>query len=129
MYCIIPMASLYTKYYLTHVCPTGTICCGSKIYANEERIIGYLRQYVGNLNTEGLRNFLRFVTGSVVCSTLKIHHTCQPSRFSRDYTGIYTSLPVSREFTSLSRFSSPSILSPQVWCFQLVALKYCLKRA
>ena len=30
-------------------------------------------------------------------------HTCQPSR---DYTGIYTPLPVSREFTSLSRFYS-----------------------
>ena len=48
-----------------------------------------------------------------------IHHTCQPSPFSRDYTGIYTSLPVSREFTSLSRFSSLSILSPRVWCFVL----------
>ena len=53
---------------------------------------------------------------------------CQPSRFSRDYTGIYTSLPISREFTSLSRFSSPSILSPRVWCFHEILPKACVMR-
>ena len=62
--------------------------------ANEERILGYLRQYVGSMSTDELRQFLRFVTGSSVCLSCQIEvtfnnlegiarrpiaHTCQPS--------------------------------------------------
>ena len=62
--------------------------------ATEERILGYLRQFVGNMGADELRTFLRFATGSAVCSALKIHvafnvlsgaarrpiaHTCTPS--------------------------------------------------
>ena len=35
---------------------------------NEERILCYLRQYIGSMNSSMLRKFLRFVTGSTVCS-------------------------------------------------------------
>ena len=62
--------------------------------SNEERVLGYLRQFIGNMGSDTLRNFLRFVTGSSVCSSLKIQvsfnslcgaarrpivHTCGPS--------------------------------------------------
>ena len=43
--------------------------------AHEERILGYLRQFVGSMGSDALRNFLRFVTGSSVCSSLQIHVT------------------------------------------------------
>ena len=35
----------------------------------EERVITYLRQFIGNMRTDELRIFLRFVTGSCVCTT------------------------------------------------------------
>ena len=69
------MNNLLSIYYAQTVSPgtvLGMLEDAVGVNANEERIIGYLRQYVGNLNTDGLRNILRFVTGSVVCSTLKI---------------------------------------------------------
>ena len=62
--------------------------------ANEDRILGYLRQFVGSMSSDALRNFLRFVTGSSVCSSLQIQvsfnslsgaarrpiaHTCGPT--------------------------------------------------
>ena len=61
---------------------------------NEERILCYLRQYIGSMNSDSLRSFLRFVTGSTVCSSPSIEvtfngltgsarrpiaHTCAPS--------------------------------------------------
>ena len=70
--------------------------------ATQERILGYLRQFVGNMGLDELRTFLRFVTGSSVCSALKIRvefnrlsgasrrpiaHTCAPSlALSTTYT-------------------------------------------
>ena len=62
--------------------------------ANEERILCYLRQYVGSMNSDTLSSFLKFVTGSTVCSSPTIEisfnslsgsarrpiaHTCAPS--------------------------------------------------
>lgn len=62
--------------------------------SNEERVLGYLRQFVGSMSSDSLRNFLRFVTGSSVCSSQKLEvsfnslsgaarrpiaHTCTPS--------------------------------------------------
>jgi hypothetical protein len=57
---------------------------------NEEHIMGYLHQYIGSVSSDTLRSFLRFVTGSTVCSSLigvclsgaarrPIAHTCAPS--------------------------------------------------
>ena len=34
---------------------------------NQERVLGYLTQYVGDMKPEEIRRFLRFVTGSPVC--------------------------------------------------------------
>ena len=77
--------------------------------ANEERILGYLRQFVGSMSTDELRQFLRFVTGSSVCLSCQIQvtfnnlegiarqpiaHTCQPSL---ELSPSYMTLP---EFTS-----------------------------
>ena len=60
----------------------------------QERIMLYLRQYIGSLNTGDLEQFLRFVTGSCVFMPVKIQvsfnslsgtarrpiaHTCEPS--------------------------------------------------
>ncbi len=39
---------------------------------SEERVFGYLQQYIGNMNTEEVRLFFRFVTGSSVCLSTKI---------------------------------------------------------
>lgn len=62
--------------------------------ANEERILGYLRQFIASLSQEDIRLFLRFCTGSTVCtgsdlqvsfnaleglSRRPIAHTCEPS--------------------------------------------------
>lgn len=35
----------------------------------EERVLSYLRQYIGNLHGDKLFTFLRFVTGCPVCTT------------------------------------------------------------
>lgn len=40
--------------------------------ANEERVYGYLNTMIGNMHTNELRSFLRFVTGSTVCSASEI---------------------------------------------------------
>ena len=62
--------------------------------ANEERVLGYLRQFIASLSAKDLRAFLRFCTGSTVCTKNKlsiafnslegasrrpIAHTCEPS--------------------------------------------------
>ena len=62
--------------------------------AAQERILGYLHQFIGNMGSDELRTFFRFTTGSSVCSALKIQvqfnmlsgascrpidHTCTPS--------------------------------------------------
>lgn len=39
---------------------------------NEERVLGYLKQYVGSMAQDKVRRFLRFTTGSSVCMTRKI---------------------------------------------------------
>ena len=41
------------------------------------------------------------------CTSLRLdpHHTCQPSRISRDYTGKWGYIPVSRKNTSNSRIT------------------------
>lgn len=61
---------------------------------NQQRVLGYLRQFVASMSVDDLRAFLRFVTGSTVCSInditvafnnldnfarRPIAHTCHPS--------------------------------------------------
>ncbi len=41
----------------------------------EERTLHYLETFIGNMSRDMLTNFLRFVTGSSVCSTTKIEVT------------------------------------------------------
>ena len=42
---------------------------------NEERVLGYLQQYVGGMTQDKVRRFLRFTTGSSVCLAKKISVT------------------------------------------------------
>lgn len=61
---------------------------------NQDRVCAYLRQYIGSMDGDELRRFLRFVTGSTICMSKKITitfnnntgiarrpiaHTCDPS--------------------------------------------------
>ena len=48
------------------------VCLGNE---NQERVYGYLQQYIGNMDEDEIRNFLRFVTGSAVCSAKVISVT------------------------------------------------------
>ena len=45
---------------------------------NKERIFKYLIQFVGNMDNDELRSFLRFVTGSSVCSSRKMRVCFNP---------------------------------------------------
>ena len=42
---------------------------------SQESVFCYLRQFIGNMQTDEVRAFLRFVTGSAVCSTNAIQVT------------------------------------------------------
>ena len=43
----------------------------------EERVLSYLRQFVGNMGVDELRSFVRFATGSSASSTLQINGVVQ----------------------------------------------------
>ena len=43
--------------------------------SSQDRVLGYLRQYIGNMRGEELGRFLRFVTGLPVCTTQSIKVT------------------------------------------------------
>ena len=46
--------------------------------SNQERVLTYLRQYVGSMNNDDLGQFLRFVAGSSVCMAKKLElHSIQ----------------------------------------------------
>lgn len=47
----------------------------STVNQSQDRVYGYLLQYVGNMREDEVRNFLRFVTGSAVCSSRPINVT------------------------------------------------------
>lgn len=40
--------------------------------SNQQRVLGYLRQYIGSMQVPEVQRFLSFVTGSSVCSTAPI---------------------------------------------------------
>ena len=42
---------------------------------NEERVYGYLQQFIGGMDSDRARTFLRFVTGTSVCLTKKVKIT------------------------------------------------------
>ena len=42
---------------------------------SQECVLSYLRQFIGNMRADEVRSFLRFVTGSAVCSTSTIQVT------------------------------------------------------
>ena len=45
------------------------------VHSAQERVYGYLRQFIGNMKMDEVRNFLRFVTGSSVLSNAAIKVT------------------------------------------------------
>ena len=40
--------------------------------ASQETVFGYLQEFIGNMTRDQVKMFLRFVTGSSVCSTKEI---------------------------------------------------------
>ena len=44
----------------------GMIKESNEMTSSQARVLGYLKTFIGNLNHQDLRNFLRFVTGSSV---------------------------------------------------------------
>ena len=40
--------------------------------AGQQRILSYLRQFIGSMNPDELRNFLGFTTGASICISKKI---------------------------------------------------------
>ena len=93
----VDVASLLSIYQAQHASPATVLKMLEDAEGNdaaEERVLGYLRQFAGNMSSDELRTFLRFVTGSTSCSGLKIRvvfnrlsgasrrpiaHTCGPS--------------------------------------------------
>ena len=91
------VSGLFSLYQAQSACPATVLSMiedAEGLNATQERILGYLRQFIGNMGSDKLRTFLRFVTGSSVCSALKIQvefnmlsgasrrpiaHTCTPS--------------------------------------------------
>ena len=63
------VSQLYDLYKALNVTPgavVNAITAPDNMNANETRVYGYLKTFVGNLNHQDLRNFMRFVTGSSV---------------------------------------------------------------
>jgi len=93
---------------------------------NEERVFGYLTQYVGNLSVTDARCFLRFTTGSSVCVTQPIYvvfnnlmglarrpigHTCSCTlEHSHSYA---TYLDFAQEFQTI-------LSSDDSWCMDAI---------
>ena len=75
----------------------------------EERVFGYLRQYIGNLKGDDLRNFLRFITGSCVASskalTVSFNATSGIARRPFGHTCTHT-LELSTSYASYLDFST-----------------------
>lgn len=76
---------------------------------NEETVLSYLRQYIGNMRTDELRVFLRFVTGSCVCtaSGIKVSFNRLDGLARRPiaHTCSYT-LEISTSYFNYAEFSS-----------------------
>jgi hypothetical protein len=94
---------------------------------NEERVLGYLTQYIGTMSQDKVRRFLRYTTGSSVCMTKKmlvvfnnlsgfarrpISHTCSCLlELSSSYT---TYLDLVNEFDHV-------LAQPEIsWCMDAV---------
>lgn len=69
------VGELYSIYTALQASPTKVLAMIDEVctsHENEERVFGYLQQYIGNMQQDEVRSFLRFVTGSSVCSTKAI---------------------------------------------------------
>lgn len=67
---------LYSLYTRKSVSPAKVLKMLDEVEAVDPRIIGYLKQCIGSLNSEDLQRFLRFVTGtSCIAKRLNLHLT------------------------------------------------------
>lgn len=66
---------LYKALNATHGSVISMIKESSQMTSSQSRVLGYLKTFIGNLNHQDLRNFLRFVTGSSVFIDKKISVT------------------------------------------------------
>ena len=71
----------------------------------QDTVLGYLRQFIGNLNQEGVHRFLRFVTGASVCTSKNIQIYFHGGHFpSANTCGPTLHLPTS--YNTYTEFSS-----------------------
>ena len=69
------IGDLYAIYTALQVSPAKVLALLEDVSLanpNQDRVFGYLQQYIGNMQGDEARNFLRFVTGSSVCSSRAI---------------------------------------------------------
>ncbi len=66
------MSGIYESLTVTAKKVTDLLMLSDAKSANEERVCGYLTTMIGNMNNDELRSFLRYVTGSSVCSASEI---------------------------------------------------------
>ena len=69
------MVNLYRALNATPGSVMSMIKESKEMTSSQARVLGYLRTFIGNLNHQDLRNFLRFVTGSSVVIDKKISVT------------------------------------------------------
>ena len=65
-------ASFYTLYKAMQATPAKVLEMISNVTTSdsrEEKVLSYLRQFIGNMRHDEVQHFLRFVTGSPVCSS------------------------------------------------------------
>ena len=71
-------AGLYSVYSALQASPKKVLQMVGEVETanpNQERVSSYLRQYIGNMQVDEVRSFLRFVTGGAVCSADAIQVT------------------------------------------------------
>ena len=95
------------------------------VHSAQERVYGYLRQFIGNMKMDEVRNFLRFVTGSSVLSNAAIKVTFnalgglarRPIAHTCD-----NSVELSTEYLTYVDFTSEfeAILSEYSWSMDIV---------
>lgn len=112
---LMPVDKLYCLYQMLTADPTKVIAHlePESVTPADDRIFSYLESFVGNMNRNMLRRFLRFCTGSSTCieKNIKVRfnnlsgfarrptsHTCEPSL---DLPVSYTSYDFTREFEQI----------------------------
>ena len=105
-------STFYTTYKSMQASPSKVLQMLNNVVtfdSKEEKVLGYLRQFIGNMRHDEVQCFLRFVTGSSACSSTSLQVTFNDQeglvRRPIAHTCGFT-LELSRRYDSYSEFSS-----------------------